>query len=210
VARLEIIWARHQSKRCRRSRKKQRAVFFPLSPTVSQSANRKNCKSKELPITVMLVTIEKVGAEKHSPTTKVVKEHAYRKEYSNQDLAKQLITFYKLPLDSNLRGFLKLTDSKIPRGTFCRHYLKNCKLNAMRRKDLPVHQAEEIIRNYLSSLELSTCERTKVCIAANKYLRYQEELALVQLWLTLGSMAAIITKREALHMIDDRRVYACR
>jgi hypothetical protein len=55
---------------------------------------------------------------------------------------------------------------------------------------------------YLASLEDATGKHTKHAASANKYLRFQEELALLQLWHQLGSMGAGITKPKALARID--------
>jgi hypothetical protein len=76
-------------------------------------------------------------------------------------------------------------------------------LDAMKQRNQPVEDAKEKVDSYLLSLEDATGERTKHAASANKYLRFQEELALVQVWCQLGSMDAGITKPEALAMIDE-------
>jgi hypothetical protein len=91
-----------------------------------------------------------------------------------------MTAFYELPLESKLHGFLKGINSKIPRGSFLCHYPKNCILDAMKQPNQPVEDAKEKVDNYLASLEDATGEQTKNAASANKYLRFQEELALVQ------------------------------
>jgi hypothetical protein len=67
-------------------------------------------------------------------------------------------------------------------------------LDVIKKQNQPVKHAQEKVDTHLASLEDATGEHTKNAASANKYLSFQEELALVQLWHQLGSMGAGITK----------------